>query len=729
MGFASRGIRGLLCLGFAVLGLEAFAATSVIDITYDDAGNVSKIERRASSAVTVVSFSPSSGPTGTAVTITGSGFSAVAANNAVTFNGTGASVSSATATSIVATVPAGAMTGPISVTVATVSGTSAGSFVIPCSTNHAPTVAISAPASAVSITAGSSIALNATAADADGDLAKVEFWADATKLGESTASPYTFNWSGVAAGLYSVTAKAIDSCGASTTSIARYVNAWANFGMVNGTFESPTVSGLASGTVPTAWTAAGTTSMATSTYLTGASLPSAPDGLQVAGISPATGSLSQVVYLDAGWVSISGMFGLGTSGTQAKARISVNGVQQVEQLLTGTAYQRVATPAFPVTRSGLYTIKLHGATVSGSPTVYADSLLASRANASSFGGDVMVSRPDGAVELWGVATDGTLASRVRIIDPGSGWTPRFTGDFDGDGSTDILWQHTDGRTALWLMKGRVPATITTLLDAGTGWTAKAVADFNGDGTSDILWEHTDGRSALWIMQGGAQNGPASALLLPAGSGWTATLAADFDGDGKADIVWTHADGRVALWGMNGASQIAANSGYLLSSGGTGWRAILAPDLDGNGKADLVWERSDAGGTYSTAVWLMSGWTQVGGAMLATGATGDRRVTGIGDFNGDGKVDLLWRTTSGATRVGIMNGASTTETEILSSTYSYWTAVRVQHLNGDGKSDLIWVRSNGDISDWFMSGAAIGSPPGGYLMTGNTDSWAPVALPH
>lgn len=82
---------------------------------YDAVGNLTAILRN-SAPVTILSFSPQSGPVGTTVTIGGLGFSEIAANNTVTFNGTTAAVVSATTTQIVATVPAGASTGAIAVT-------------------------------------------------------------------------------------------------------------------------------------------------------------------------------------------------------------------------------------------------------------------------------------------------------------------------------------------------------------------------------------------------------------------------------------------------------------------------------------------------------------------------------------------------------------------------------------------------------------------------------------
>ncbi|WP_207510658.1 glycosyl hydrolase family 18 protein [Longitalea luteola] len=86
--------------------------------------------------------------------------------------------------------------------------------------NQAPTVSITAPANNATFTAPAGITLTANAADADGSISKVEFFNGSTPIGTATASPYTVNWSNVAAGSYSVTAVATDNSGATTTSSA-----------------------------------------------------------------------------------------------------------------------------------------------------------------------------------------------------------------------------------------------------------------------------------------------------------------------------------------------------------------------------------------------------------------------------------------------------------------------------------------------------------------------------
>jgi beta-glucanase (GH16 family) len=90
----------------------------------------------------------------------------------------------------------------------------------PATGNTAPTVSLTSPAASATFTAPATITLTATAADADGTISKVEFFQGSTKLGEDTSAPYSYEWTGVAAGTYSLTAKATDNGGTSTTSAA-----------------------------------------------------------------------------------------------------------------------------------------------------------------------------------------------------------------------------------------------------------------------------------------------------------------------------------------------------------------------------------------------------------------------------------------------------------------------------------------------------------------------------
>ena len=84
--------------------------------------------------------------------------------------------------------------------------------------NVPPAVSITAPTNGVVFTAPASISINAAASDSDGSVSKVDFFQGSTKLGEDTTAPYSFDWTNVPAGSYSLTARAIDNLGASSTS-------------------------------------------------------------------------------------------------------------------------------------------------------------------------------------------------------------------------------------------------------------------------------------------------------------------------------------------------------------------------------------------------------------------------------------------------------------------------------------------------------------------------------
>ena len=90
-------------------------------------------------------------------------------------------------------------------------------------TNQPPTVSLSSPASGASYAAGSAIPVSATAADANGTISSVKFYAGSTLIGTDTTSPYSVSWSGAAAGSYTLKAVATDNGGATTASATRTV--------------------------------------------------------------------------------------------------------------------------------------------------------------------------------------------------------------------------------------------------------------------------------------------------------------------------------------------------------------------------------------------------------------------------------------------------------------------------------------------------------------------------
>ena len=82
--------------------------------------------------------------------------------------------------------------------------------------NASPTVTIQT--NGATFTEPASITITATPVDSDGTISRVEFFNGSTKLGEKTASPFTFTWANAPAGNHTLSARAFDNRGASGTS-------------------------------------------------------------------------------------------------------------------------------------------------------------------------------------------------------------------------------------------------------------------------------------------------------------------------------------------------------------------------------------------------------------------------------------------------------------------------------------------------------------------------------
>jgi endoglucanase Acf2 len=105
-------------------------------------------------------------------------------------------------------------------------------------TNTPPTASITSPANNATFTAPASITINATASDPGGSITSVAFYNGSTLLGTDTSSPYSYTWSNVAAGSYTITARATDNGGLIGTSSA--VNITVGTGGTNLALNKPT---------------------------------------------------------------------------------------------------------------------------------------------------------------------------------------------------------------------------------------------------------------------------------------------------------------------------------------------------------------------------------------------------------------------------------------------------------------------------------------------------------
>ena len=68
-------------------------------------------------------------------------------------------------------------------------------------------------------------------------------------------------------------------------------------------------------------------------------------------------------------------------------------------------------------------------------------------------------------------TNATFVGAVGSLNPGPAWHVKGTGDFNGDGKADILWQNDNGKPAIWLMDGTNATVVSTVgpFNPGATW--------------------------------------------------------------------------------------------------------------------------------------------------------------------------------------------------------------------------------------------------------------------
>jgi hypothetical protein len=103
--------------------------------------------------------------------------------------------------------------------------------------------------------------------------------------------------------------------------------------------------------------------------------------------------------------------------------------------------------------------------------------------------------------------------------------------------------------------------------------------------------------------------------------------------------------------MNGL-QIKAEGGVVHAAVPNDWHIQGSGDFDDDGKSDVLW-RHDDGRLY---FWEMNGLqVKTEGGVAHAAVPNDWHIQGVGDFDGDGKSDVLWRHDSGQVYFWEMNG--------------------------------------------------------------------------
>jgi hypothetical protein len=268
---------------------------------------------------------------------------------------------------------------------------------------------------------------------------------------------------------------------------------------------------------------------------------------------------------------------------------------------------------------------------------------------------------NGSHTLRAVARDAagnTQTSSLSVTVNNAPPPKQVTGDFNGDGRPDLIFEHASGQIYVWFMNRDVMTGGAYLNPSAIApaWQIAAVADFNGDGKSDVLFQHTTtGQLIVWLLNGVTKIGELTPLPTP--TPWRVRGAGDFNGDGMTDLVWQHpSTGQLCAWLMNNAGGRLSVEYLNPSQADPAWRIAGVADINHDGKADLVWEHRVTG---ALAVWHLDRLTATSAPALSPAFVNPAWILKVvGDFDGDGDADLVFQhAATGQMYTWYMNGLS------------------------------------------------------------------------
>jgi len=333
--------------------------------------------------------------------------------------------------------------------------------------------------------------------------------------------------------------------------------------------------------------------------------------------------------------------------------------------------------------------------------------------------DLVFNHRDASSNVLSVAlaqASGTFAAPTAAVaetaTPLTGWAPYdlHTGDFNGDGKADLLWNERDSVNTIYvaLANGSGGWTFEPMQqETPRGWTGYGlyVGDLNRDGSADLIWNRTsDGNNNVYTA---LSNGDGTFALDSTGQrlgtgGWApfTTAVADFNSDGRTDLIWGYngsPSGEIEAATSQGdgtltMANVVFKGGWVSVSGSSNLQPVVA-DFNGDQKPDWLWVGRLGAGIVLDMVTL--------DLMSFPGADTTMSYTPVaGDVNGDGTADLILNNLTSTTNTvaallgtasGTLNaGPTPLQVHPVSTNWNNALRVMVGDVNGDGRADMVWV---------------------------------------
>ncbi len=348
--------------------------------------------------------------------------------------------------------------------------------------------------------------------------------------------------------------------------------------------------------------------------------------------------------------------------------------------------------------------------------------------------------------------------------------PVAVGDYNGDGKLDVLHSREGDRAlSIWFGDGNGFVAFPTMSHnegwriarsfgtEGTPVRAYVHSDANGDGKADLLVLRlftsfsADGQQTLPTGESyyRLSDGPLRIGFDFFNLGGRPLATGDFDGDTRADIVIEkHPDAQGVRRTVIRLSSGLPAFEVVIPTPAAGWKFIAAGDVDGDGRSDLllgeqtVLPRSEANAalTENPAMAGFAYWVMERGVVkrYSVGFRVDPRTPRLaarGDFDGDGRLDLVWSSASGSSERemkqwrGDGNGFSVVGLQFdgrpIAGPAAGWHVFGAGDVDGDGKSDLLLQQSEVALSNswtgmafWKMDANVIKAFSPGFVMQGS-----------
>jgi hypothetical protein len=317
--------------------------------------------------------------------------------------------------------------------------------------------------------------------------------------------------------------------------------------------------------------------------------------------------------------------------------------------------------------------------------------------------------------------DGSFQQAVSTNVPSS-FPSVAVGDFNGDGLPDVALPIAGSgalpTVAVLLGKGDGSFQPNVLLTSvGQSPLSVAVGDFDGNGALDLVTANSNGTLSVLLGNGDGTFQPQTDLDV--GGAPRSVAVGDFNGDGKLDVVAAQqlTDTVSVLLG-NGDGTFAPPQVFAASGVNFTPESMALGDVNGDGKLDLVIKSvsvldSDA---FQVGVLLSNGDGTFRAPLLAPAQPDGSGDLAVGDFNGDGRIDVAVAghlgSLTGDLSVFFGNGDGTLQPNLrldLSTGGNDPQGVVAADLNGDGRVDLVATNASSSSVGVVLNDSSVAAP--------------------